>query len=46
MATVIAGRERVEWIEGMRAGPFQPDAFDPSEFDDNLHSLHLAVFDD
>ena len=38
--------ERVAWIEGMRAGPFQPDAFDPSEFDDNLHSLRLAVFDD
>ena len=38
--------ERVEWIEGMHAGPFRPDAFDPSEFDDNLHSLRLAVFDD
>ena len=38
--------ERVEWVEGMHAGPFQPEAFDPAEFDDNLHSLRLAVFDD
>ncbi len=39
-------RERVEWVEGFAQGPFDPDAFDPADFDDNLRSLRLAVFDD
>ncbi len=32
---VVVDRRHVRWS-------FQPDAFDPSEFDDNLHSLRLA----
>jgi hypothetical protein len=34
--------ERREWL----GRPFDPDAFDPSEFEDNLRSGRLAVFDD
>lgn len=34
--------ERVEWI-GL---PFDPEAFDPSEFEENLRNQKLAAFDD
>lgn len=34
--------ERREWI----GRPFDPEAFDPSEFDDNLRNGRLAAFDD
>jgi hypothetical protein len=34
--------ERREWI----GRPFDPEAFDPSEFEDNLHNGRLAAFDD
>lgn len=34
--------ERREWI----GRPFDPEAFDPSEFEDNLRNGRLAVFDD
>lgn len=34
--------ERREWI----GRPFDPDAFDPSEFEDNLRNQQLAGFDD
>jgi hypothetical protein len=34
--------ERQEWI----GEPFDPEAFDPSQFEDNLRSHHLASFDD
>jgi hypothetical protein len=35
-------RQRAEWI----GRPFDPEAFDPSEFADNLRAGRLAVFDD
>jgi hypothetical protein len=35
-------RERREWI----GRPFDPEAFDPGEFDDNLRSQRLLDFDD
>jgi hypothetical protein len=35
-------RERTEWI----GSPFDPDAFDPAEFADNLREGRLAVLDD
>jgi hypothetical protein len=35
-------RERVEWV----GRPLDPEAFDPSEFEDNLRSGRLAAFDD
>jgi hypothetical protein len=35
-------QERREWL----GRPFDPDAFDPSEFEDNLRNGRLAVFDD
>ena len=34
--------ERREWI----GRPFDPEAFDPTEFDDNLGNGRLAAFDD
>ena len=34
--------ERTEWL----GRPFDPEAFDPSEFEDNLRNGRLAVFDD
>jgi hypothetical protein len=34
--------ERREWL----GRPFDPDAFDPREFDDNLRNGRLAMFDD
>lgn len=34
--------ERQEWI----GGPFDPEAFDPSQFEDDLRSHQLAAFDD
>lgn len=34
--------ERREWI----GRPFDPEAFDPSEFEDNLRNGRLAMFDD
>ncbi|MEX1007423.1 MAG: plasmid pRiA4b ORF-3 family protein [Acidimicrobiia bacterium] len=34
--------ERREWL----GQPFDPDAFDPSEFEDKLRNGRLAVFDD
>lgn len=34
--------ERREWI----GRPFDPDAFDPSEFEDNLRNGRLTAFDD
>jgi hypothetical protein len=34
--------ERREWL----GRPFDPDAFDPSEFEDNLRNGRFAVFDD
>jgi hypothetical protein len=34
--------ERLEWIDG----PFNPEAFDPSEFGDNLRNLRRASFND
>jgi hypothetical protein len=38
--------ERVEWISAQFEGEFDPDAFDPSDFEDNLQSIRLARFDD
>lgn len=35
-----------EWASAWGGADLDPDAFDPSEFADNLRSLHLAVFDD
>lgn len=35
-------RERREWM----GRDYDPDAFDPSEFEDNLRSAELAAFDD
>lgn len=37
--------ERAEWV-GEWIGRNDPEAFDPSEFADNLQTLHLATFDD
>ena len=34
--------ELIEW----RGGEFDPEAFDPAEFDENLHVGELASFDD
>lgn len=34
--------ERREWL----GQSFDPDAFESSEFDDKLHNVRLAVFDD
>jgi hypothetical protein len=34
--------QRREWL----GGPFDTEAFDPSEFEDNLRDARLAVFDD
>jgi len=34
--------ERQEWL----GRPFDPGAFDPGEFEDNLHNVRLAAFDD
>lgn len=34
--------ERREWI----GRPFDPEAFDPNEFEDNLHHQRIASFDD
>lgn len=34
--------ERCEWLDR----PFDPEAFDPSEFEDNLRNGRLAMFDD
>lgn len=34
--------ERTEWLDR----PFDPEAFDPSEFEDNLRNGRLALFDD
>lgn len=39
-------RERLDWVEGFAQGPFDPEAFDPADFNDNLRNLRLAVFDD
>lgn len=33
---------RREWI----GRPFDPEVFDPSEFEDNLHNGRLTAFDD
>ncbi len=38
--------ERAEWATAWGGAGLDPDAFDPATFADNLHSLHLAVFDD
>jgi Plasmid pRiA4b ORF-3-like protein len=38
--------ERAEWAANWGGTGLDPDAFDPSEFAGNLHSLHLATFDD
>lgn len=38
--------ERAEWATAWGGAGLDPDAFDPATFSDNLHSLHLAVFDD
>jgi hypothetical protein len=35
-------RARREWLDR----PFDPEAFDPTEFEDNLRDVRLAVFDD
>lgn len=37
---------RVEWFEGMGRGRFDPDTFDPAEFEDNLANVRLATFED
>lgn len=37
---------RAEWASAWGGAELDPDAFDPSDFSDNLHSLHLARFDD
>jgi hypothetical protein len=38
--------ERAEWATAWGGAGLDSAAFDPASFDDNLHSLHLAVFDD
>jgi len=37
---------RAEWAAGWGGSSFDPDAFDPSEFVDNLRTLRLAAIDD
>jgi hypothetical protein len=37
---------RAEWATAWGGAGLDPDAFDPATFADNLHSLHLTVFDD
>lgn len=38
--------ERAEWASAWGGAGLDPDAFDPSDFADNLQSLQLARFDD
>ena len=38
--------ERAEWASAWGGAAVDPDAFDPSEFADNLRTLRLAVIDD
>jgi hypothetical protein len=38
--------ERAEWASAWGGATLDPEAFDPSQFADNLRTLHLATFDD
>jgi hypothetical protein len=38
--------ERAEWASAWGGATLDPEAFDPSQFADNLRTLHLATVDD
>ena len=38
--------ERAEWASAWGGSGLDPEAFDPSQFADNLRTLHLAKYED